>query len=106
MNTINIYNQPLFIGAKQGTGKHQNNVYMIYSPPIKTEVYHQLNTTYSELFLQKSRSSPPLKLLKDNAYIQSIQDFIKPIITMQAALKINNFGKKYPIYAIAAGTPP
>jgi len=36
--------------------------------------------------------------------VQSIQAFINPMITIQAVLKINNFGKKYLSYAMAAGT--
>jgi len=38
--------------------------------------------------------------------VQSIQAFINPIITTQVALKINNFGKKYPSYTMTAGTKP
>ena len=104
MNAKNENNLSLFIGAEQGSGKYEKDVYIIYMLLIKNEVYYQLNIKYKELFPQVSTSTLLPKLSKDNAYVQSIQAFINPMITIQAVLKINNFGKKYPSYAMATGT--
>ena len=104
MNAKNENNLSLFIGAEQGSGKYEKDVYIIYMLLIKNEVYYQLNIKYKELFPQVSTSAPLPKLSKDNAYVQSIQAFINPMITIQAVLKINNFGKKYPSYAMATST--
>ena len=69
---------------------------------MKNEVHKWIHTTYYQYFSDTIISAPSPKQPLNNEYIKSIQEFINPMITIKAALKINNFGKKYPSYAIVA----
>ena len=40
-------------------------------------------------------------LIEENEYIESIREFLVPVIQNPQVMKINNFGKKYKSYANA-----
>ena len=106
LSITNEDNQQLFISAEKGSGKHEKDIFVIYQPQIKNKVHKQIHTTYYYYFSNITTSAPPLKQPFNNEYVKSMQEFINPMIVTKAALKINNFYKKYPSYTIVAGTKP
>jgi len=102
---VKIRKQSLFIGAKQRAGKHAKDILVIYTPIMKSEVHKWLNSFYFNKLMKgknKTISAPPLPLEEENEYLESIKEFITPVMTNPQLLKINKFSKKFKSYAEAA----
>ena len=100
-------NQPLFLGTEQGTGKHEANVFIVYSPRKYTQVHKWLHEEYPKLIKDGITLVPSPKNMNCNEYNKSIQEFITPVISTKSTLKLNKFGSKYKSYtsALCNNTP-
>ena len=52
----------LFIRAEQDTGKYETDIFIVYLPTIKQEVYKQINCFYTNKFRKKNLLLPQFPL--------------------------------------------
>ena len=59
---VKVNNTNLFISTKQGIGKHETNVFVVYNLTMKSEVYKWINGFYAKEF-RKGKSAVILALV-------------------------------------------
>ena len=80
---VKIRKSGLFIGVKQGVRKHESDIIVIYILTIKNKVHKWLNSfCKNELIKGKNKTISTLRphLIEENEYIESIREFLIPVI--------------------------
>jgi len=92
----------LFLAAEQGDGKFENRVIVVLNPKTQQQAKRWIVDEYMEMIFKQQRelktSVDPNQFKINNAYSESLKDFLKPKID-EVEIAKSKYGKKLKSYA-------